>query len=267
MKSLSWKDRIVYGSILILILLLIFSNCRYNKMQEKLYDEITKGNQAIVEMDRIQKEREGQYAKLVNNFLTEKDLSSELKEQNKELHKQIKKNGERLLMMNNSIITLKGQIDEGFGRFNPDDSTVIDLDLKYPNDNDWFVNWYGSIDTKTAFYKGDWKFGKLPLQVILTETERGLWNSRLIGPDWLLVDSIEVKALKPEDIVKPREKRNIGFMLGGGYIRDFNPNGKDGISLGVGTYYKNHSLILNGTTNSTVGLSYYYRFNSYKKNN
>lgn len=266
MNSFSWKDRITYGTILVLILLLIFSNCRYNKMQEKLYQEVQKGNKAIVEMDKTKKEADGQYAKLVDNFNTQRDLTKELKEQNKELYKQLKSNNERILMMNNSIVSLKGQIAEGFGQFDSIDSTTINLALKYPNETDWFINWEGSIDTKTAFYKGDWKFGRLPLQVVLTETERGIWNSRLIGPDWLLVDSIDVKALKPEEIVKPREKRNFGFMLGGGYIKSFNPNINDGVSIGTGLYYKNHSLLINGTTNMNVGFNYYYRFTSFKKN-
>jgi uncharacterized membrane-anchored protein YhcB (DUF1043 family) len=264
MKDFSWKDRITYGFIMVLILLLIFSNCRYNKMQEKLYDEVQRGNKAIVDMDRTKKERDGQYAKLVNTFISQSDLLGELKDQNKDLYKQLKKNDEKLLMMNNTIVSLRGQIAEGFGQFNPEDSTVIDLDLKYPNDTDWFVNWKGSVDSKTAYYKGDWKFGKLPLQVILTETDRGIWNSRLIGPDWLLVDSIDVKALKPKET---REMRKFGFMLGGGYIKSFNQGINDGVSIGVGTYFKNHSLLLNGTTNSTVGFNYYYRFTSFKKNN
>ena len=56
-------------------------------------------------------------------------------------------------------------------------------------------------------------------------------------------------------------------MLGGGYIKSFNQGINDGVSIGVGAYFKNHSLLLNGTTNSTVGFNYYYRFTSFKKNN
>ena len=148
MNSFSWKDRITYGAILVLILLLIFSNCRYNKMQEKLYQEVQKGNKAIVDMDKTKKEADGQYAKLVNNFNTQRDLTKELKEQNKELYKQLKSNNERILMMNNSIVSLKGQIAEGFGQFDSIDSTTINLALKYPNETDWFINWEGSIDIK-----------------------------------------------------------------------------------------------------------------------
>ena len=59
----------------------------------------------------------------------------------------------------------------------------------------------------------------------------------------------------------------FGFMLGGGYIKSFNQGINDGVSIGVGAYFKNHSLLLNGTTNSTVGFNYYYRFTSFKKNN
>ena len=256
------KDNILYGLIIILILLLIGGSWYMKNEQKKLYEEVQKGNQIIVEMDKTTKESEGQYTKLVNYFNTDKELNKQLKDQNKELYKLIEKQREQLLMINNTVISLKGQLAEGFGSVNQSDTNKIDLKLRYPNEGDNFISWDGYVNRNNAFYSGEWKFGKLPLQVILTETERGMWRSRLIGPDWLVVDSMEVNSL-PLPVIE--KQSNFGLILGGGYINSFNPNGSNGISVGAGLKFKNHSLIINGTTNQEIGFSYYYNVFNFKK--
>jgi hypothetical protein len=96
----------------------------------------------------------------------------------------------------------------------------------------------------------------------MTETDRGLWRSRLIGPDWLVVDDIEVNSLPPENFQDPTQKdpRKFGFTMGGGYVRSFDATIPHGLSVGAGLYYKKHAIIVNGTTNKSVGFNYYYRF-------
>lgn len=269
MKNVTLKDRILYGSIIVLILLLIFNNCQNGRMQKKLSDQLRETNKEIVKNSKLIKEKDGQYSKLVNNFNTQKELLKSLKEENKELYKTLKDNNEKILMINKSVISLREKVIEGFGKFDPKDSNLINLSLKYPEDKDWFISWDGSIHTKTAHYQGNWSFGQLPLKIILTETERGLWNNRIIGPEWLIVDEMEINALKPEEISQPYvpQPRNLGFILGGGYIHSFDSSIPKSLSVGVGLYFKNESLILNGTTNKSIGLSYYHRFVTFKKNN
>jgi len=259
-------NRILLIGIGVLAILLMISNCKNTKLQEKMYEEQQSMNKMIVEMDTTTKEKDGQYAKLVNNFKSQKDLIKQLKDQNGDLYKFIKSQKEELLMINNTVISLQTKIDNGFGEFNPKDSNLINVSLKYPNDTDWFIKWDGSIHTKTAYYNGEWRFGSLPLQIVMTETERGIWKSRLIGPEWLLVESIDINSIPPEQMVNKPEQRNLGFILGGGYIHSFDVNtSPSAISIGGGLYFKNNSIILNGTTNKTVGLNYYYRFKSFKK--
>lgn len=265
--KLNLKDKILFGTIIVLILLLILGNCKNSRITNELYSERTKANKAIVEADVLKKEKDGQYAKLVNNFNDQKDMINILKDQNKDLYKELKTNNEKLLMVNNSVISLASKMDEGFGSINKRDTNLIDLKLRYPNSDDWFIDWSGNINRKTAKYEGKWTFGELPLDIILTETDRGIWNSRIVGPDWLIVNKMEVNALKPEEISQPNipQPRKFGVILGGGYNRSFDTNIPSNISIGFGGYVKNHSLILNGTTNKSLGLSYYYRFVTFKK--
>jgi uncharacterized membrane-anchored protein YhcB (DUF1043 family) len=255
------KDNFFLGIILLLILVLIFGAWYFSLKQKKLYNQIHESNRLIIEMDKTVKEDDGQYSKLVNYFNTEKDLNNQLKEQNKSLYNLIKKQDEKLLMINNTVISLKNEVSEGFGNFNKIDTNLIDLKLKYPNEDDNFITWNGTINKNTTFYSGEWTFGKLPLQIILTETDRGMWKSRLIGPDWLLVDSMEINSLPFPTIDKPK---NFSTLVGGGYVKSFNTSNTDAISVGFGLKFKNHNLILNGTTNKTIGFNYYYNVINFK---
>jgi len=262
MDKNKFKDTVLYGLIIVLILLLIFGAWRSNVERRKLEEIIQEGNKMIVKLDKTTKEGDGQYSKLINYFNTEKDLNRELKDQNKDLYNLIKKQDEKLLVLNNSILSLKGQINEGFGSVNQEDTNKIDIELNYPNDKDNFITWDGYVNKENSFYKGEWKFGKLPLQVIMTETNRGLWKSRLVGPKWLTVDSIEVNSLP---LPVKDKKSNLSLILGGGYIKSFNET-PNAVSIGAGIRFKDHKLIINGTTNQSVGFSYYYNIFNFNKN-
>jgi len=256
------KDILLISLSIVIIVLLLFGWVKYNQMQKELRDEIDSGNRVILSMDKTTKESQGQYAKLVNYFNTEKDLNKQLKEQNEDLFKLIKNQNERLLMINNSIVTLEGKMTEGFGSINKDDTNRIDLKLDYPNKDNSFITWNGFVNRKTAFYKGEFSFGKLPLQIVLTETERGIWKSRLIGPEWLIVDSMDVNSLP---LPTPEKINNWGIFFGGGYQKSFNNNITDAFSLSLAAQYKRHMLMLDATTNMQLGLRYLYKIENFKK--
>ena len=110
MKGINLKDTILFGGIFALIILLMMSRCENDKMQKELYDQIRETNKEIVKNSKLIKEKDGQYSKLVNNFNTQKDLLKQLKEENKDLYKTIKKNDEKLLMINNTLVTLQKQV-------------------------------------------------------------------------------------------------------------------------------------------------------------
>jgi len=104
--------------------------------------------------------------------------------------------------------------NSGIARFN--------LKLKYPEDKNPFITWDGSVNKNTAYYKGEWSFGKLPLQIVLTEEKRGLWKTRLIGPDWFKCDSLMVNSLPAEQYTE-NKARKLQFLVGGGYNKSLSP--------------------------------------------
>lgn len=258
------KDKFNSILLIILLIIIIFLGWRINSIQNANEDAQDALKKSIIMNDSLTKEADGRYAKLVNYYNTEKDLKEQLKESNKDLYNVIKKESEKILSLTNAIVTLQGAVNEGFGKIDPNDSNKINLALKYPNDKEPFINWNGSVDKKSAFYKGEWSFGKLPLQVVLTEEKRGLWKSRLIGPDWLKVDSMTINSLPAEDYTN-NELKKLQFFVGGGYIKSMS-NGSNAISVGGGLSYKGyHNLLLQANTNQELGISYYYNFQRKKK--
>ena len=255
-------NKVLHWVILVLVGLLIYQSWVSKREQNRLYEKIQEGNKMILELDQLTKENNGQYTKLVNYFNSEKDLKEQLKKENNELYNLIKKQDEKLLMINNTIISLEGKMSEGFGNINEKDTNLIDLKLNYPNDDKSFITWGGFVNRTNGFYSGNWEFGELPLQIVLTETDRGMWRSRLIGPEWLTVTSMEINSLPLPQIETPS---NFGLLVGGGYINSFDPNGVNGLSVGTGVRFKDHYLLINGTTNREIGFNYYHNIFNFKR--
>lgn len=251
--------------LVIMLIIIIFLGWRIRSIENKGDAAQEALKKSIIMNDKLTKESDGRYAKMVNYYNSEGDLKTELKNSNKDLFNVIKGQDERILSLTNAVVTLQGVISEGTGKTNAVDSNKIDLSLKYPNDKDAFINWIGSVDKRSAYYKGEWTFGKLPLQVILTEEKRGIWKSRLVGPSWLKVDSMTVNSLPASDYVDS-QLRNIQFFAGGGFNKSFDPNITNSVSVGGGVgLWGSHNIMIHATTNKEVGIDYYYRFTSYKK--
>jgi uncharacterized membrane-anchored protein YhcB (DUF1043 family) len=259
------REKILYGLIITLIIFLVGCGIKNKMEQDALIKEINSGNETIVEMDKVKKEKDGQYAKLVDYFETQKSLNDDLKDSNKELYKQLKKNDEKLLQITNIVATFEGKLEQG--KLEHINDSTFKMDIFYPTKDKWFINWKGNILTKSKSYDGKWIFGDLKLQAVLTETKRGIWNARLIGPDFLKIDSMEIKSLPPEDYVKDENKdRKLEFLVGGGYRKSFNPSGSNAVTIGAAVQWKNRSMLLvDAGTDNSVGLKYLYKFKSAKK--
>lgn len=253
----------ILSSIIIAILLLFgFNNSRQAAKSESEIKELKK---LIIKSDKLTKEAEGRYAKLVNYYASEKDLKNELKDLNKELYRTIKKQDERLLSISQAIITLESEISAGFGSIDKEDSTKINLALKYPTKGDPFVFWDGKVNRLTAEYKGEFTFGKLPIQIVVTEESRGLWKHRIIGPEWLKVDSLSINSLPPAEYV-PIEPRKIQWLVGGTFNKSLIPTVPNSIGVNVGlNLFENHNILVGANSAQQVSVGYYYKLKSTKR--
>lgn len=261
------SDRFYRVVILVLIAIVVWLAFRIEGLRGQLKESSEAFRREIIKSDSMVKEAEGRYAKLVDYFSSQKDLDRELKETNRELYKMIKSQDEKILSLTKSVISLASKQSSGSGAFDPNDSSMINLALRYPDEKDPFVKWDGSVDSKSAAYKGTWSFNHMPINVVLTEDSRGLWKHRVIGPDWLIIDSLMVNSLPPEKYAQQVEKK-LQFMLGGGYISSLDRAVPPDLSIGGGVSIDgNHNLILNATTDKRLGFNYYYQFKSMKKRN
>lgn len=247
--------------ILIIILLSFFTigmSIKNNIDQTRLINKIEENNKKIIEMSELIKEKDGQYSKLVNYFSDSKKLSENLKNSNKELAKELRKTKEQILKINDIVATFKEKKDTGNISFKND--SLIGIDIFYPDSNDWFINWKGKIFTKDKKYTGKWIFTDLKIKAILTETEEGLWKARIVGPKFLVINSMEINSLPPKDYTDEKIKK-ISFLFGGGYLKSFDNNYSNAIGITGGIQWKNkHIIQLTGTTNNILGIQFLYKF-------
>jgi hypothetical protein len=257
MSKLNLKDILLIA----LIGVLCFLSWKLNKTQNDSIAETEKLRKSIIANDKLLKEKDGQYAKLVNYYKSQRDLINELKSTNGDLYKTIKKQDERLLSLTNVVISMDKKVVGGFAQADPVDSSKLNLALKYPDEKDPFIFWDGWVNKNTAAYRGTFSFGKLPISIVLTEESRGLWKSRLVGPEWLKVDSMSISSLPPEEysIVKPK---NLQWMVGGTYYTGKTPG--FGVNLGI-NLYQNHNVIVGANTMQQVSFTYCYKIKSLKR--
>ncbi len=254
--------KVIIGALLLAVIWFGFRLESIKRAADQQNEHLKK---SIIASDSLIKESSGQYAKLVDYYNSSKDLNKQLKDSNEELYKTVKSQNERILSLTRTVFTLREELVEGFGKFNPADSNTIELALQYPTDTVPFIHWDGLIDRKTAAYRGSWTFGQLPIQIIVTEDTRGLWKHRIVGPDWFIVDSLTVNSLPPEKYTATTD-RSLKFLVGGGYQMSLDRISGSDLRVGAGISIKNrHNLIMDASTDRKLGVNYYYQFSSTKK--
>ena len=198
-KHLTVKNALIVGLMIVLLVTNTLTKCSSDKKVAEL-------REVILENDGLRKDDEGRYSKLVNDMNKEKDLNrmmaqdtSELSDQLKETKKEIKKSDEKVLSLTNIISSFKQ--DTTYIEVYPDvnDSTVFNFEDNYPATGTPFINYSGQLDIKTNGLSSVWTFGELPLKVILTETDFGIWRTRVVGPEWFQISDIEVNSLPAKE--------------------------------------------------------------------
>lgn len=222
------KSQFTVKNILLIVLAFLWltSRCSNEKL-DKYWKRYT------IEQDSIKKDMEGTYAKLVDNISNSKrDLQKKLKAKNDSLSDLIKKKDEKILSLTEYAFTLKNRPVKTVTVYrDPKDSSIVINDY-YPDSINYFIKHITRYNIKSNIGSGEFKFGKLNIDAVLTETKEGLWNARLVGPDWFVVDKIEVNSLPPGDY-NSSVKRFYWLIGGGGtkYIDRFAINATGGINI------------------------------------
>jgi len=189
----------IISYVLALLLLVIAANSIYQGYTiKKLQDEQTKNKRNEIEHDSLTKTADGQYSKLVNDLYTsQKQLFQVLQLQNQQLYDQLRSQNRQLISIINSQHSFKPKVDTVY--VNTDGSFTD----SYPDEKNWFIR-YKSTILQSGNRIGDWQFGKLPIDITISEKKPGLYEANLSGPDWLVVDKLNVSSLS---INQPKQRK------------------------------------------------------------
>lgn len=239
---------IAYGIIIAgVIFFFLYDGCR-DKKEAKLLNEIA--------MEAgLRKEADGRYSQLItvvdNGNALMRELKASMDGGFNDIKKYLRKNDERLLAFTTAYLSLRGQRDTTLV-FNADPKTGADWQFKllYPDSANSFIEYDGLAFWQNRQIIGNWTFNRVPLTFILTETAKGNWNARVVGPDYFVVDSIVTRALPAEKIA---EARRIALVAGLGAGWDFE-KGAPLFSLSAGIRVKKMRFMATGSTRQDVQL-------------
>ena len=245
-------NKIVIGSLCILLAIFIFANISFSRKVEKY--KLLYNNQVALN-DTLKKESESVYQKLAMEYENDKKIMNQLKQTNRDLYKSIKKNKEEISSLTSLVIKWKNMYIEATAQ----ETTYVDSGgnqvIKVSFDQKCGpVRVFGS--TVTPPPKVDIRLSMEPigLKVVITQIPGNQWNSRLEisdnYKDYLVADRVDVD-------VNPIEQNSDSYVLGFGYGYPY------GLKANIGYKWKNHiGLIAFGK--GMAGADYMYLFRKRK---
>lgn len=238
-----WQKGKVY--ILSILLIAISAYAVIKSFESNDYQkQIAQYKDIIIKKDSLRKLDDGQYQKLIDDTKkSSRVLLDGLKAKNKDLSETIEEQDKKILLYANIISSFKPKTDTVYV-----DKVTKSFEDFYPNTDDWFIK-YTSTYLGNDKRLGDWYFQQYPLDVVVSEISKGLFEIDLAGPDFLQVNSLQVNSLP----LSPITVDNFGWIIGG----DVNYNFDNHIpALGVygGFRYKKTILFTRADTQKTVGV-------------
>lgn len=237
---------------LIVVALIIIGAFSFILIQNAgLKSDLVDYKKTILQKDSLQKIREGEYTKLVNDLKSSNDLKKYIKEISDSTYQDIKRNKEKPLIIT-KVTTIPKTI-QTIDTVYIDTLGVRTITSYYPNKDSMHIKHTSIIKDKES--KNTWEFSPLKLNVIVTQQKDGMYRARFVGPSWIEAQEVTVNSLS----LSPITERKFKFLLGasGGY--DFNYRN---VSAGIytGFRYKNQIVLVNGNTNKVVSLGYIKEF-------
>ena len=216
-----------------------------------LKSDLVDYKKTILQKDSLEKIREGEYTKLVNDLKSSNDLKKYIKEISDSTYQDIKRNKEKPLII--TKVTTVPKTIQTIDTVYIDTLGVRTITSYYPNKDSMYIKHTSIIKDKES--KNTWEFSPLKLNVIVTQQKDGMYRARFVGPSWIEAQEVTVNSLP----LSPITERKFKFLLGvsGGY--DFNYRN---VSAGIytGFRYKNQIVLVNGNTNKIVSLGYIKEF-------
>lgn len=233
--------------LLMLIGVIIFGIFKSNTFNK----QVTDLKKTILSKDSIQKVRDGEYTKLIDDTKTQAELNKEVNTIAKETYKDIKKSGEKIV--SNTNISVKPVTKIVIDTVYVDSSGTQKFTSYYPNIDSAFIT--HKITIQNSLATNSWEFKPLKINVVVTQQKDGMYRARLIGPKWIEAEEVTINSLPITSVTEKKFKYLLGAS--GGY--SFQNN-----DLVVGVYtgfkYKSQIILLHGETNKVVSIGYIKEF-------
>lgn len=244
--------------LIILVLFIQIRSCRKLNEKQKLIENY---KLELIKSDSLREESDGVNKRLVNNLNTEKELRDKLKNENKILYKNVRNSNSRILSLTSLVATLKSKRDTVY----LDSSNVLEKEINfssfYPKKDSWFIEYSGKYIFSNNSLISSWDFKELKIDLVLTEKTKGIWETSLIGPEFLSINSLKVNSLPEEkfnSVYSPKIRAKWGVGINTDFRSEF---GKTDLKLMLGFEFgKNKQIVLEGITNKTVGIGLMFDF-------
>lgn len=239
--------------ILLFIILILIG---YNTIKNYLFpdnSEFEKLRKELVTTSELVKLKDGRYEKLLNDYNTSKELLKSLKKSNEELYRDIKKSNEKVVAVTQALIGFKDKFDS-LKLNKPIEDVIKDkdtLDFFYPNKNNPLIT-HSLQFTSNTTANSYWDFNPTPLDLVITETEKGIFKTNIGTNPYVSISSLDVKTIPFET-----EKSRFGWSYGAGLWRGPNELGVD-LYGGVRISDFNILLRVQPSTQPQVGVGFIY---------
>ena len=242
---------IKYYKLVIVSLIIIGAFSLILIQNSRLKSDLADYKETILKKDSLEKIRDGEYTKLVNDLKSSNDLEKGIKEISYTTYKDIKNKNEKSLIVT-KISTIPKNV-QTIDTVYIDTLGVRTITSYYPDKDSMYIKHTSVIKDKES--KNTWEFSPLKLNVIVTQQKDGMYRARFVGPSWIEAQEVTVNSIP----LSPTTERKFKFLLGASGSYDFNYRN---ISTGVytGFRYKNQIVLVNGNTNKVVSLGYIKEF-------
>jgi hypothetical protein len=198
-----------------ILLFVILALMGYNTVKDYFFpdnSEFEKIRKELVTTSELVKLKDGRYEKLLNDYNSSKELLKDLKNSNQSLYRDIKKSNEKVVAVTRALIGFKDKLDS-LSLNKPIEDIIRDkdtLDFFYPNKTSPLIT-HSLLFTSNITAESYWKFKPTPLDLVITETKKGIFKTNIGVNPYVSISSLEVKTIPFET-----EKSNFGWAYGGG---------------------------------------------------
>jgi HD superfamily phosphohydrolase len=231
------KTIIIIG--IFVFLALYVSKCSHDNETEKLRTELKK---ETLRNDTLKKISEDIYEKLVADSLTKKELFKILKQLEIDV-----KNPKIITRIEYKQKDVEKEVDE----IKLKDSILQIIDF-YPNKDQYTLKYSSDINLINKKGKGKFEFIAQSLDLVISETEKGLWKATLkTDNEFVEINSLDVQTLP--DVTQPQKSNWAKF---GGVKYNTNLNDNKNLEILGGVRYKKLSVLGSANSSSQLGLGF-----------